>query len=209
MTTPPTQMPADDRVEHPSDEDLAAYLDGGTGLGQRDAIAAHLSECEVCRALVVQSGGAGGAARSGRSRIPLAVATLAMAAAMLTLIVRTPGSEGPLAGDRIVRDGEVGTGEGVRRLAVERPSDEADVPRDSLAFAWEALEEGTVYELSISELTGRVAVRSRVSDARYQLTGSEASRLVDGARYHWRVEALRPDLTSAATDVHTFTVRAR
>ncbi len=42
--------------DHPSDETLAAFLDGNLGEGEREAVIGHLAQCDDCRAFVADWG---------------------------------------------------------------------------------------------------------------------------------------------------------
>ena len=189
---------------HITDEDLAAWLDGTLEGAARANAEQHLVACDECRAVVVQAGGT--IALRKRTRAwPWAAGGLAAAAAMVILVVSRPPV--PFATTNAVERAHAPVTEDVPRFEARAPEMRATVARDSLAFAWEAEPEGTVYQLTISDDRGRVVFTTRTADTAFVLPRDSATAITAGPVYYWLVEALLPDLRSATTAARSFTVR--
>jgi anti-sigma factor RsiW len=166
---------------HPSDDDIAAYLNGGLTGAERGALEAHLAACRTCRTEATS-------ARRLLRTVParhggLLVASLA-AAAVLTVVLLVPrSSSGPIVDPD--RDGNPGEAPALRALA---PLDGSSVRRDSLRFMWRSEPGDLLYRLTIASSVGDAVWTQDTNDTTLALPDSV--RLAPGAGYLWYVDAL-------------------
>lgn len=196
------------RIDHPTDEDLAAYVDRTAAPESRDHVEAHLAECDECRAIVVDAARAQTEVRRRGAVRGLAFGGLVTVAAAALLLVTVRAPE-PGEADRGVEraDGSSSDGVAVVHLRSVSPADGAVLPRDSATFRWEPDAPDAVYRFTISNDRGAVLVSIRTEAPTLTLDDSARAALPIGAQLFWRVEALFPDLSSAATSVRSVTFR--
>lgn len=199
---------------HPNDEEVAAFLDDGLAPGARDAIARHLVACEECRALLGPSRAREVLAEHPRPRRHVAGSwrTLAGVAAAAVVVIsvalrtdRTSASGGVVAVDsaRALRaPGSTKSDETV--LQVESPADGATVLVDTLVLRWTRADVRATYDVSIVDATGSLIWSTQTDTASTALPSSVRDRLEPGATYHWRVDALLPDLRTMTTGPRAF-----
>jgi hypothetical protein len=188
----------------PADEEVAAYLDGRLAAGASEQLRRHAADCDDCRALLAGASDSLGSYQRPPRR-PYRVAALGgaaalSAAALLLMLVRPPL---PPHGEDGMRNPAV-LQEDVQRFAGIEPADGAAVAAGDLVFAWDALPEGTVYRLTLSDERGTMLWSERTDATSLRLPASAAPLLNPGAAYYWRVEALLPDLSTAVTTVRRF-----
>lgn len=186
---------------HPADDDLARYLDRRLDASARAAMEAHLIECDQCRQVVNEAAGLATRVWPSRRGPILAIGGLAAAALALVVVSRTAP---------VLPESERGSAplltEDAPRFSVIAPASDAVVEPDSLRFSWESSPPGTTFQLVVSDDRGVVVWNHRTSDSTVTLPATVTAALVRGQTYYWRVEALRPDLTTASTRVSTFIV---
>jgi anti-sigma factor RsiW len=183
-----------DVTPHPTELELAAYLDGSASAALRERIEAHLADCPECRHDVV-------AARSLRPRRRFSsrrvVGALAAAAAVLlvavTLVVRS--------GSNVVREPAMrGAASDTDRIAIFEPSGVAH--GRSVRFTWARVPSALTYRLTVSRSDGAsVWTRSVVDTSAFMPDSFVAS---GGQRYVWTVDALLSDGTERSSGLREF-----
>jgi hypothetical protein len=181
---------------HLTDEELAAFVDGGLDAVSRQRAELHLVDCDDCRSLITSASRpiAPDAARPRRGWI--AVAGLAAAAAIV-LVVR-PGGVATLDGNR-TRDIEA-VGRGAVAFAADAPDDGATVRADTLTFRWSPAADGATYQVTLSSEAGEIVWTGRTSATDLTVPDSVWPRLETGRAYYWQVDAVLPTLRSASTE---------
>lgn len=202
-------------TDHPNDEEVAAFLDGELSPGDRDAIARHLVTCAECRALLgpshareVRAEHPGRPRRVARSWRGL-VGVAAVAIIAVGVVMRTNGAT---ARDQLVAAGDSSRplrAPGVPKsdetvLQAESPADGATVLVDTLVLRWTRTNAGATYDVSIVDATGSLIWSTQTDTATIALPSSVRERLQAGATYHWRVDALLPDLRTMTTGTRAF-----
>lgn len=192
------------RSDHLTVEELAAYLDGNVSPEEIVRIQEHLDECGICReetADVVTVLQRAKRRRARRLAVPIAAAA-AVAGLMLV---------GPSLQDRGERAGERGRGpdptsraETLLEIQAISPAPQATVRGDSLGFAWEAVEEGAVYRLTVTDESGELLWFHETPVTSVRLPPEVELR--PGQRYFWFVDVLRADGSTGTTGVMTFSV---
>ena len=133
----------EDRLEHLSERELAAFLDGGLGPPERLRVEAHIDICDVCRGELVDVGRAikhrgartRGATRSLASQwwIPAA------AAAGIVAILLVPRlTTRPTATDGQTRVSRVADGEGQQHVDLISPAADTAVSAALVLEKWQA-----------------------------------------------------------------------
>lgn len=199
------------RSDHPSDEVLAAFLEGTLPAGERDAVASHLEQCASCRDELALAGSVlaeleqeavEAAPSPGRDRWVRrwSMALVAAAAALLLLVPASRWLDGPPPDQRIER---VGSFEGRTTLDAVAPVEGADVEAQEVRFVWRPSGTEAHYELTLTDAVGEVVWSVATSDT--VAAPGDAVQLAPGT-YYWVVDALLPDAREASTDVHRFVV---
>ena len=182
-------------TEHPTAEEIAAYLSGSLAPAYRAALEAHLADCAECRQQVTS---ARRVLRTHRKpsavkwRVPLAAA----ATVALVLLARSPGSVGP--GEEPLRsDSGVGGLEAALTIPIVYPLEASTVSPDSIVFVWRAQNGNPLYRLSLTDAGGRQVWGGETTDTSLALPVQV--RLAPGQTYYWTVDALTGDGQSLTT----------
>lgn len=183
---------------HPSDEQLAAFLDGSLEGPERSRIVEHLEECDDCR-MAITVAAATLAEPPGRGSLHW-LGPLVAAAAIVILVVlpaswmSAPENMGaPLRSERV---------EGTPRFTALQPADGA-VSSARPSFRWESAGEGATYELTLTDEVGDVLWSGRTDATTLALPDSLS--LPDGS-YYWTVDALLEAARPATTGPRRFRV---
>jgi hypothetical protein len=199
-----------DQYEHPTDEEIAAFLDGALPPSERRDVSVHLAECDDCRALL---GAAHDERRTGSTMVLRrprrwsagAIAAAAAAVVMVGVALRTQRAVAPADGVR-----------GSRAPAAEEPLLRAQSPvggasllGDTLVLRWDAAGDGASYDVSIFDAGGSVVWKAHVDTVAIAPPDDVKARLRAGERYHWQVDALLPDLRTTTTGLQEFIPLAR
>lgn len=196
-----------DQAPHLSQEEVAAFLDGGLGVTERTRVERHLADCQPCREEVVavsellpapvpQERGAGARSRSRRRQLLVSAALAAAIGGILMVGPQTARSPAPIYRSAPLE-------EGARTLRASA-GDELDLSEP--VFRWEAAGEGALYQFVLLASDGEVLWSTRTREDRVRLPESVARTMVDGERYYWRTDALLGDLSSATTGEQPFRV---
>lgn len=169
---------------HCSEEDLAAYLNGGLSDADRAAADAHLAECHACRTELTT------ARRLLRARPgapPRLLVLAAAAAALVGVVLVTPRSgTGPVADPE--RDDAPSDRAIVQGLQPVAPRDGDTVARSRLQFSWRSQTGEPLYRLTITTTAGQAVWTGDTGDT--TLAPMPDLLLAPGSKYFWYVDAL-------------------
>jgi hypothetical protein len=183
--------------EHPSAEDLAAYLSGSLRGFERRDLESHLSVCWLCRQEVI--GGQRLLRSRPRGRLWLTVPVAA--AAITALLLLRPGPPGRTGDEPLRAGGHIGQESGTR-LVVVSPAEGDTVDTGDLSFTWRAHRGEPLYRLTIADRTGRTLWTGDTADT--TLAPPASMQLDHGSRYLWYVDALDVEGRSATTGTRSF-----
>jgi anti-sigma factor RsiW len=197
--------PDQDRVEHLTENDLAAYLDHQSTREGRLRVEAHLDACAQCRGEVIalrrivdDLAGRKAVVRPARHAVRRWWIPVAAAAGLAALLlVPRLGTRAP-APSATERAPEVGGGEGEPRITVVAPAENATVHLGSVAFTWRSAA-ADVYRVSLLSQSGAPVWSAETSDTSVSLPATVP--LQRGEPYFWRVDAIANGM-SATTGVH-------
>lgn len=196
-------------MPHLTESELAGYLDHDLSATERQSVEEHLVECDSCRAELVAAArlldqelpaGAPPAVRpqrGGRWSLPAGLVGLAAAAALAALLLVGPDAP---ANPEITPQQERVNPEGVDRLPVVAPPQDALVPRDELRFVWADLGTGS-YRITLMAEDGATVWSASVADT--TAVPPEAIELDAGARFFWWIDAISGGVV-ARSDPHSF-----
>lgn len=187
---------------HLTSEEVAAYLDNTLPDAECVRVKAHLADCDACRQEIVSvSKLLEGAPRSRRRYIPFAA--LAAAAVLVVFLVRpSTDPEMPAAGQVRGYDTPFAS-EGVSRVRAIAPYG-LENRGDSIVFVWHPTLQGAVYRLTLTDDRGGKILVQSTNDTTLIIPDA-TSPLKDGS-YHWYVDVLQPDGSSATTGITSFQV---
>lgn len=189
---------------HLTSEEVATYLDNTLSDTDRARVKAHLADCDACRQEIVSvSKLLEGAPRSRRRFVALSAMAAAAAVLVVFLVRPSTDSELPAAGGQLRRGDTPFASEGVSRVRALAPiGPQSDV--DRIVFVWHPTLPGAVYRLTLTDDRGdKILVRS-TNDTTLVIP-DDTSPLKAGS-YHWYVDVLQPDGSSATTGVTSFQV---
>lgn len=184
--------------EHPTAEDVAAYLSGGLTPGDQAALEGHLAECRACRQQVTL------ARRLLRQRpAPNRLVWLvpAAAAAILAVVVVTRVPSPTSVGDEPLR---ADSGEAAVSIPIVAPRDGATLGPGPVVFSWQSQVGKPLYQFTLTDGGGRAIWTGATSDTVLTLPASVS--LDHGRTYYWTVDALSADGRSLTTRNHRFSI---
>lgn len=197
----------EDRLEHLSERELAAFLDGGATSPERRRVEAHIDICDVCRRELVDIGRA--VERRGlRTRGAIAPLSRqwwipAAAAAGIVAILLVPRlATRPSAMDSQTRASRVADAEGQRRIDLISPADDVTVPAARIVFTWHGVA-ADVYRISLLTESGDPIWGKETTDTSVALPPTVS--LTTGGAYFWRVDAVANGIV-ATTPAHRLQV---
>lgn len=198
MTVPPGSA-------HLSEEILAAWVDGALSREERAVAAAHLVDCDECRALVVDTRGVIRGHQGPVWRTRLAVGGLAAAAAVALLVLAPDIAVTPGTTPVTRTNGAHPIGEDVQRFASLGPPHRSTIVPDTTVLRWQSLDVGTIYQVTISNERGDLLLSIDTRDTTLSLDRL-ADTFIVGETYYWVVDAQLPNLRSARTTRSSFQV---
>lgn len=198
MTVPPGSA-------HLSEEILAAWVDGGLSHDDRAKAAAHLVDCDECRAMAVDTRGVVRGHQRPIWRTRLAIGGLAAAAAVALLVITPETARTPADTPLTRTNGTYPAGEDVLRFTALGPASRSIVRPDTTTLRWESLADGTMYLVTLSNDRGDILLRTETRDTVLSLQ-EIAATLIPGETYSWVVDARLPSLRSAHTARASFQV---
>jgi hypothetical protein len=188
-------------TEHPSAEDIAAYLSGRLAQASSVALEQHLVECAECRQVVTS---ARRVLRTHRApqRLVWMVPSAAAAMLLIAVLIRVPGST---VGDEPLRsDSDAAGSESELTIAVVAPRDGEVVPGQPIVFVWRAQNGGPLYRLSLTEASGRQMWSGETTDTTLSMPAEVP--VVGGQTYFWSVDALGADGRSLTSRSKRFSI---
>lgn len=187
---------------HLTSEEVAAYLDNTHSEAECARVKSHLADCDVCREEIVSvSKLLEGAPRSRRRFIALPAIA---AAAVLVVFLARPSfdSELPSSGQVRGRDAPFAS-EGVSGVRAIAPiGQQADA--GGIVFVWHPALPGATYRFTLTDDRGGKIWVGSTNDTTLAIP-NDASLLKNGS-YHWYVDVLQPDGSSATTGITSFQV---
>ena len=200
-------MTADPHAPHPSDEDVAAYLERALSASTRASVQAHLADCEHCRDRLMLASEilrTAPAAERRPGRVPPGLAAVAAAAVLagVLLLPRSTSREAVQPAEFRAPAQELET----RQLPIHAPARDGRVRPDTLHLTWSRAGEDATYQVTLSAADGGVLWSERVTDTNVTPPPAVTAQLRSGERYFWRVDALLPDLRAITTGEQPFQV---
>ena len=186
-------------IEHPTSEDLAAYLNGALNEPERSALETHLSQCQPCRQEM--TGARNVLHRQGIRRLVWVPLVVAAAAGMVLLYAPAPPSNGPIEQIRGAAPPDA-EGEVQLRMSVLAPRDGDQIAPTGPVFLWRSEGAATQYRVTLRDGGGRPLWNTETTDTSIVLDSS--LDLLPGATYFWYVDALRPDGQSLTSGTMRF-----
>ncbi len=194
----------DDASSHPSDGDVAAYLEAVLPDRERVALEAHVADCEYCQTRLALAGEAVATApRTSRRRLFYPVALMAAAAGLAALLL-VPGR----TVERPPRSEFRATTEepAARQLRIIHPFRGAVIKTGTPRLIWSGLGTDALYQITLSTGDGSVLWTERTSDTTASPPTRVLGRMRAGERYFWRVDGLLPNLQSVTTGDQPFSM---
>ncbi len=196
---------------HLSDIEMAALIEGrssGRSSGRSiPQLQAHLSDCDECRLLMVESSRAVDAAVTTGRRSYWAWTTGISAIAALLLFAFLPRPQlqfrEPHQPSGIERREGSAAANVVRILL---PDENSAIPPRQIRFLWHR-EDKASYRLTVVDRTGDLVWQATTSDSSLILPDSAA--LKPGTTFYWYVDALRLDGSSITSGRQSFRTLAR
>ncbi|HYN82583.1 MAG TPA: zf-HC2 domain-containing protein [Gemmatimonadaceae bacterium] len=185
-------------AEHPSSEEVAAYLGNGLAADARHALEAHIAECRTCR---TEISSARRLLASGRSRqwqwiVPTAVAAAAAIAFFPTSSSWRAREEPTRAANRASSGSAV-------NLGIVSPSGQASVTGIPV-FTWRADGSEALYRFSITDAGGGLIWLAETQDTIISLPADVS--LDANREYLWNVDAVDPEGGTISTGTHRFRI---
>lgn len=173
---------------HPGADAIAAFIDRRQAAEDRNALLAHLADCDQCRQEML-------AARQvlrarGRRRLAAVAGGSAIAAALVLVLL--PGGSPPATRSSA----------GAATIIVLGPVGEVATP---IRLAWSGAGEGAAYRVVVTEADGASVWRGSTMDTTVPLPDSIVFHA--GNVYLWWVDALLPDGTTLSSGVREFRPR--
>jgi hypothetical protein len=190
----------DDLPDHTSSEELAAYLNGSVGVAGRDAIEAHLLECPECRRDVWLSRQI--LRRHRMRRRALTFGPVAVAAAIAFVMIAQVRSDDSTVDERLRNQGTAGA-DTATSIQIVTPRNDSTVEARTLAFVWRSEAGRPLYQLSLTDGSGKAIWSVETTDTTMSLPASVS--LIPARTYFWTVDALAADGRSLTTRAQRFT----
>ena len=138
------------------------------------------------------------------------LAGVAAAAVVIVTVARRPDRTNASSGVVVTSDSARALrAPGITRsdetaLRVESPADGATVLTDTLVLRWNPTAARATYDVSIVDASGGLIWSTQIDTADIALPADVRDRLAAGTTYHWRVDALLPDLRTMTTGPRAF-----
>ncbi len=188
---------------HITSEEVAGFLDNTLSDAECARVKAHLADCEVCRAEIVSvSRLVAGAPRSRRRFVTLSAMAAAAAVAVIFLARPSNDSDSPARGS-LRGSHSPATSEGVTTVRPVAPIGR-QATSDGFAFVWHPSSPGAAYRLTLTDERGREVWVGSTSDT--TLAIPRGTPLLPGRGYHWYVDVMRADGSTATSGITSFEV---
>ena len=184
--------------EHPSSEDVAAYLSDGLEPEARIAFETHLAECRTCRAEISSARRLLASSRSRKWQwiVPSAVAAVAAIAVFSTL----PSSRTSEEQTRGVSRASSGSAVSLGIVAPHDQGTVAGIP----VFIWRTDGAEALYRFSITDAGGATVWTSETRDTTISLPADVS--LAPDRDYLWNVDAVDQEGATVTSGTHRFRI---
>jgi hypothetical protein len=187
---------------HLASEEVAAYLDNTLSEAECARVKSHLADCDVCREEIVSVSKLLERAPRTRRRV-IALSTLAAAAVLTVFLVRPSiDSELPTRAPLRGRDAPFAS-EGVPGVRAIAPIG-LQTNGDGILFVWHPALAGAGYRFTLTDDRGGKIWVGSTNDTTLAIPNGTA--LLTNQSYHWYVDVLQPDGSSATTGIMSFQV---
>jgi anti-sigma factor RsiW len=190
----------EDLGEHPSSEEVAAYLSDALSVADHATLEAHLAVCPQCRREVTS---ARRLIRSHRSPPVRRWIVPAAAAAVLAVVLLAPlrSSRVETTASRAAEDAAVSAT--MPRIRIVSPGSGDTVGGTRVVFVWQKAGNASLYRLTLTDASGSAVWAKDGPDTTFALPPNLP--LAKGQNYFWFVDALGADGTALTTGTHRFT----
>jgi hypothetical protein len=187
---------------HLASEELAAYLDKTLSEAERARVEAHLADCDACREELVSAAKLlQHAPRSTRWFIGLSA--IAAAAVLAVFVGRASIDSEPFAGEQLRGGDTPFASEGSPSVRAVAPIGRKSIGA-GIGFIWRPIVPEAVYRFTLTDDRGGIIWVETTSDTTLPLPNHIV--LGQGRTFHWYVDVLRPDGSSATTGIKSFQV---
>ena len=186
-------------TEHLDPGEISAYLDELLAPADKERVQAHLVDCALCRAEVVEVVDLMEAHEEGAPRKRWLLAGSLAAAVIATVLIGVPALRETGEAPDSLRAPEAAEREAVRSVDVIAPASDRPVPRGDLVFEWETVGDDAAYRLTVADAGGSTLWSLETHETR-AIPPSDLD-LRTGETYLWYVDAVLADGTTATTGV--------
>jgi hypothetical protein len=191
----------DELPDHPSSEELAAYVNGSLAAAGRGVVEEHLIACRACREDVTLARRLSRRRHIGLPRQLVMPAAAAAAVVALIVLSQLPGrssiGEEPLRSEK-----GPGRSEAASTIQAVSPSSTGTIDPGDVVFTWRNEPGQLLYRLSLTDDGGRELWFAQTTDTTLRLPPSVS--LDRGRTYFWTVDALAPDGRSLTSRTQRF-----
>ena len=189
-------------TQHPSDEQVAAFLDGRLTTNERAQVLTHFAACAECRREMTVAHKVLGPWRDVR-RAPI-FGLVTVLAAVLAFVVVRPIAHDPAPSAAAVRSPDrVSQPDRMAGITVVAPLDRAVID-STIVFRWRSGGVDATYRLTVQDRSGGVVWDTTLADTAVALP---RQLVLEKGQYFWSVDAQLADGGSAKAGAHQFTVR--
>ena len=186
---------------HLASEEVAAYLDKALSEAECARVESHLADCDACREEIVSVSRLLEPVPRSKRRA-FALSTIAAAAVLAVFVGRTV-IDSEFSAERLRGRDAPFAFEGVTRVRAVAPIGRHSAG-SGIVFVWRAASPGTVYRFTLTDDGGETIWAGSTNDT--TLVDPGAAGMSKGRSYHWYVDAVQPDGSSATTGVTSFQV---
>lgn len=185
--------------DHPSSEELAAYLSGGLSSEGRDGFEMHLADCRLCRNEVASARRllAIDPAKKRPWTVPLVLAAV-IAIGFFSISTSERGPDEPTRADA-----ERGSTDGKVNVRVVTPVD-GGIVSGLPVFTWRAHGADALYRFSVSDAAAATIWSTETNDTSVSLPADV--RLEADRDYLWNVDAIDSEGTNVTSGTHRFRI---
>jgi putative zinc finger protein len=194
--------PGEPLGEHPTSEEIAAYLGDALTPEARALVEEHLAACRECRQEVTA---ARRLLRTTRTRKPLVWSVPLAAAAVLAIVLVAKAPRSGSLRDEPFRSEQGSGADAAAIIRILAPAEGDTVATGEVRFTWQAQPSAPLYHFSLMEASGRAVWTGETTDS--TLTLPPTVSLDRGRIYFWTVDALGADGRSLTTRNHRFVTR--
>jgi hypothetical protein len=189
-------------THHPSNEQVAAFLDGRLTTNERAQVLTHFVTCPECRREMTVANKLLGARRDVRRGPLIGLATI-LAAALAFVVVRPISHDAARPGPAVRSSDQPSQPDRIAGLTILAPANEAVVD-STAAFQWRSGGPDATYRVTVQDRSGAVVWDTTLADTALALPRRVV--LAKG-QYFWSLDAQLADGGSAKAGAHRFTVR--